>query len=83
MWRSLHIVYSVSKDLGLVRKAIRDFHDAILPWGILPGNAPTAYLQIITTFSLHYIFILWEYYEQTKDLALLKKYRSDLDRILD
>ena len=75
--------YVLSGDTGLVRKAIRDFHDSILPMGLLPGKAPTAYLQIISTFSLHYIFILWEYYEQTSDLPLLRQYRSDLDRILD
>lgn len=75
--------YVLSGDTGLVKKAVRDFHDSILPMGLMPGKAPTAYLQIISTFSLHYIFILWEYYEQTADAALLRQYRSDLDRILD
>ena len=74
---------SVSSDLDLVRKAILDFHSFITPCGLLPGKAPTAYMQMITTFSLHYIFILWEYYVHTGDVALIRHYRSDLDRILD
>lgn len=73
----------LSKDLGLVRKALNDLHDAILPMGLMPGKAPTVYLQIISTFSLHYIFALWEYYYHTKDIDILRRYRSDLDRILD
>lgn len=53
------------------------------PEGLLPGKTPTAYCQVISTFSLHYVYALWEYVEHTGDLALGRCYRTDIDRILD
>ena len=38
---------------------------------------------MISTFSLHYVYALWEYVEHTGDLALGRCYRTDIDRILD
>ena len=38
---------------------------------------------VISTFSLHYIFMLLEYYKRTGDAGLLKQYRSDVDAILE
>ena len=75
--------YVLTSDTRLAEKAIRDFHDAILPSGLLPGKAPSAYPQIISTFSLHYIYLLWEYYWQTGNRNILRKYRADVDRILE
>lgn len=75
--------YAVSRDTQLVKKALLDFHCSILPSGLLPGKTPTAYLQVISTFSLHYVYALWEYVEHTDDLSLGRKYRPDIDRILD
>ena len=75
--------YAVSSDTRLAKKALLDFHCGMLPNGLLPGKTPTAYLQVISTFSLHYAFALWEYVEHTGDLDLARKYRSDVDRILD
>lgn len=74
--------YTVSSDAKLARKALHDFHSAMLPCGLIPGKAPSAYEQIISTFSLHYIYMLWEYYEQTADIDVLKEYRTDVDAIL-
>ena len=75
--------YAVSRDTRLAKKALLDFHCGMLPKGLLPGKTPTAYLQVISTFSLHYVFALWEYVEHTGDLELGRKYRPDIDRILD
>ena len=74
--------FAVSQDTAMQRKALEDFHRSILPCGLLPGKYPTAYLQVISTFSLHYIFMIWEYYWQTGDASVLYKYRADCDRIL-
>ena len=74
--------FSVSHDTRLARKALEDFHRSILPCGLLPGKYPTAYLQVISTFSLHYIFMIWEYYYHTGDAEVLKLYRADCDRVL-
>lgn len=75
--------YAVSKDTRLAKKALLDFHCGLRPEGLLPGKTPTAYCQVISTFSLHYAYALWEYVEHTGDLALGRLYRPDIDRILD
>jgi len=75
--------YAVSSDPRLAKKALLDFHCGMLPNGLLLGKTPTAYIQVISTFSLHYVFALWEYVEHTGDLALGRLYRPDIDRILD
>ena len=73
---------TLSRDTRMARKALEDFHRSILPCGLLPGKYPTAYLQVISTFSLHYIFMVWEYYAHTGDETVLRAYRADCDRIL-
>ena len=75
--------YAVSGDTRLAKKALLDFHCGLQPNGLLPGKTPTAYLQVISTFSLHYAYALWEYVAHTGDLALGRLYRPDIDRILD
>ena len=73
--------YAVSSDVRLVQKAFLDFHCGQLPNGLLPGKTPSAYCQVISTFSLHYAFALWEYVAHTGDAALGRKYRADIDRM--
>jgi len=75
--------YAVSNDCGLARKALIDFHYGMLPEGLTSGKYPSVYLQILSTFSLHYIFMLWEYFQQTGDLETIRLCRGDVDRILD
>lgn len=75
--------YAVSRDTRLARKALMDFHCGMLPEGLLPGKTPSAYCQVISTFSLHYVYALWEYAAHTGDLRTAREYRPDIDRILD
>lgn len=75
--------YVCSTDTKLARKALQDFHDSMLPVGLIQGRAPSNPRQIISTFSLHYIFMLLEYYRRTGDAEVLKLYRSDVDMILE
>lgn len=75
--------YAVSRDTALVRKALLDFHYGMQPEGLNAGKAPSAYLQILSTFSLHYIFMLCEYAALHDNAALLRLCRGDIDRILD
>lgn len=72
-----------SVDTKLARKALQDFHDSMLPMGLIQGRAPSNPKQIISTFSLHYIFMLLEYYKRTGDTEILKLYRADVDMILE
>ncbi len=75
--------YLCSNDTRLARKALKDFHYSMIPDGLIQGKYPCSHTQIISTFSLHYIFMLKEYYMQTGDESLLRRYRSDVDLILD
>lgn len=74
--------YVVSTDVRLAKKALEDFHYSLLPQGLIPGKYPSAYCQVISTFSLHYIYMLQEYYQQTADLGTVKRYLPDVDAIL-
>lgn len=75
--------YMVSGDTRLARKALEDYHCSMIPEGLIHGKYPSAYPQIISTFSLHYIYMLWEYFWQTGELREVRKYFPDMDRILD
>ncbi len=74
--------YMVSGDTRLAKKALEDYHCSMIPDGLIHGKYPSAYTQIISTFSLHYIYMLQEYYWQTKDLSAVRKYFPDMDQIL-
>lgn len=73
---------AVSGDMRLTYKALEDFHCSISTDGLVHGRYPASYQQIISTFSLHYIFMLEEAWQQTGDIAPLRRYLPDLDRIL-
>lgn len=75
--------YMVSGDTRLARKALEDYHCSTIPEGLTHGKYPSAYPQIISTFSLHYIYMLREYFRQTGELREVRKYFPDMDRILD
>lgn len=75
--------YALSNDFRLARKALIDFHYGMQPEGLTAGKYPSAYLQVLSTFSLHYIYMLWEYYWQTGDRETVRICRGDVDRILD
>ncbi|MDI4646364.1 alpha-L-rhamnosidase C-terminal domain-containing protein [Cohnella hashimotonis] len=75
--------YSVGGDIGLVRKALEEFHNALLPEGITQNRYPSAMVQIIPSFSLHYIDMLYDYYWQTGDADTVRRYRPTVDAILD
>lgn len=75
--------YAVDGDTRLARKALWDFHCSMTPEGLMHGKYPCSFPQIISTFSLYFIFMLRDYYWQTGDVALVKRYRSDVDAILE
>lgn len=75
--------YALSNDIHLAKKALSDFHHSMTPFGLIQGKYPSAFPQIISTFSLHYIYMLYDYYMQTGDIEIIKQYRSDIDSILN
>jgi hypothetical protein len=74
--------YYVSGDTRLGLKTIDDFHRSMLPEGIILCRYPTNYPQVIPTFSISWLSMLMDYYNQTADLLVLEKYRPTAEHIL-
>ena len=70
--------YAVNSDTALVRKALIDFPGGLQPEGLISGKAPSAYLQILSTFSLHDIFTLCDDAARRDGPALLRLCRDSL-----
>lgn len=75
--------YMTSGDTRLALKAIEDFHASQLPDGMLQARYPTQEPLVIPPFSLHWVWMLAEYYEQTGDAAVPRRYRPAADAVLD
>ena len=75
--------YASSGDVRLARKAIEDFHSTLTPVGILQSTGPTNKPHIIPTFSLYWILMVEDYYWQTGDTEVVRRYRPTMDAILD
>lgn len=74
--------YAVSHDTAMARKTLWDYHSSILPNGALQSRYPCAEPQVIPVFSLHWIFMLWDYYWETADLSTVREYLGTMDRVL-
>lgn len=75
--------YAISGDTRLALRAIDDYHASLLPEGILQARYPCMESQVIPTFSLHWIFMLEDYYWQTGDPSIIRKYRATIDSVLE
>lgn len=74
--------YACEGDIGLIKKALWEFHCSKIPNGLIQGKAPSSFPQVISTFSLHYIFMIREYVDETGDVEEIRKYVGDVDDIL-
>lgn len=74
--------YAAGGDIGLAKKALWEFHCSKHPSGLIQGKAPSSFPQIISTFSLYYIFMIKEYIDYTNDVEEIRKYLGDVDDIL-
>lgn len=75
--------YMASGDTRLAARAIEDFHCSLLPNGMLQARYPTQEPLIIPPFSLHWISMVLEYYWQTGDASVPRRYRPTVDAVLD
>ena len=75
--------YVCSTDTKLARKALEDFHCSVIPDGLVQGKAPSGYPQIISTFSLYYIFMIADFFDRTNEKSVIQAYRADMDGILE
>jgi hypothetical protein len=74
--------YACDGDTGLIKKALWEFHCSKLPCGLIQGKAPSSFPQVISTFALHYIFMIKEYIDATGDVEEIRGYLGDVDDIL-
>ncbi|MDR0732367.1 MAG: hypothetical protein LBF63_11910 [Treponema sp.] len=74
--------YYISGDTRLALKTIDDFHRSMLPEGIIQSRYPTNGPQVIPTFSISWLSMLMDYYDQTADLSVLERYRPTAEHIL-
>ena len=74
--------YALSGDTRLARKALWDYHCSQLPDGMLQSRYPSTCRQVIPAFSLHWIFMLEDYYVQTGDGDLARFYGPTADAVL-
>ncbi|MCM1236419.1 MAG: hypothetical protein NC489_40590 [Ruminococcus flavefaciens] len=75
--------YVCSKDTLLAQKALEDFHSSMIPCGLIQGKAPSGSIQVISTFSLYYIYMIAEFYDRTGAVSVIRSYRADMDRVLE
>ena len=74
--------YILSGSAIMQRKTIHDYHSSMLPEGMLQCRFPSKYPQIIPAFSLHWIFMLKDYYMETGDAELPERYRPTMESVL-
>jgi hypothetical protein len=74
--------YYVSADPRLARKTIDDFYRSTLPEGITQSRYPTNHPQVIPTFSISWISMLFDYYTLTADRSVLERYRPGMENVL-
>jgi hypothetical protein len=75
--------YALSADTRMARRTIEDYHCSLTPEGMLQSRYPSRKPQIIPGFALHWFFMLQDYYRQTGDLDLVRRYRATMDVVLD
>lgn len=75
--------YALSGDTRMAERVIYDFHSSLLPEGLLLSRYPTTEVQVIPVFCLHWIGMLNDYYAQTGDDGLFRRYRTTVESILD
>lgn len=55
------VTFYVSGDTALWKKSITDFYDSRLPFGLTQSRYPSYDPQLIPTFSLVWVTMLWDY----------------------
>lgn len=75
--------YALCGDTRMARRTIEDYQASMLPEGILQSRYPVQAPQVIPMFALHWIFMLEDYYLQTNDVSIPRRYRPTVDAVLD
>nr|WP_121272179.1 alpha-L-rhamnosidase C-terminal domain-containing protein [Pedobacter schmidteae] len=72
----------VSGDDRLMRNAILQFQQSMLPLGLTQSRYPAHQTQIIPPFSLYWIDMVYDYWMHRKDLAFVKQQFNGIRNVL-
>ncbi|REE86407.1 alpha-L-rhamnosidase-like protein [Paenibacillus taihuensis] len=75
--------YMISGDDRMARRTLYDYHSSALPSGMLQSRYPSQYPQIIPSFSLYWIHMLYDHYMYFGDAELVRYYRRTIGGVLD
>ncbi|WP_256217645.1 alpha-L-rhamnosidase C-terminal domain-containing protein [Paenibacillus sp. OV219] len=75
--------YIISGDDRMARRTLHDYHSSALPSGMLQSRYPSQYPQIIPSFSLYWIHMLYDHYMYFGDVELIRYYRRTIGGVLD
>lgn len=73
----------VSGDDRLMRKALLDFYHSRVAEGLTQGRYPSNRLQVIPTYSLVWISMIFDYWMHRKDDAFLRQFLPAIIGVLD
>jgi len=73
----------VTGDDRLMRKAILDFYHSRVPEGLTQGRYPSSRLQVIPTFSLFWVSMVYDYWMHRKDDAFIEEFIVPITGVLD
>jgi hypothetical protein len=74
--------YALCGEVRLAQQALYAYHASRLPNGMLQSRSPTGHPQVIPVFSLHWIWMLLDSYQQTGDRESLRPFLGTADQVL-
>lgn len=72
----------VSGDDRLVRKSIEDFDNSRIPDGLTQSRYPCNDMQIIPTYSMFWVSMVYDYWMHRPDTAFVKKFLPGIEGVL-
>ncbi len=76
------ITLYVSGDDRLVRKSIEDFDHSRIPDGLTQSRYPCNDMQIIPTYSMFWVSMVYDYWMLRNDDAFVKKFQPGMEDVL-
>jgi hypothetical protein len=76
------ITMYVSGDDGLVRKSIHDFDNSRIPDGLTQSRYPCSDMQIIPTYSLFWVSMIYDYWMLRNDPGFVRQFLPGITSVL-
>lgn len=76
------IALYVSGDDRLMKKAINDYYNSIIPEGLTQSRYPTEPRQVIPTYSLFWVSMIHDYMSHRQDYMFASEYLVSIQHIL-